>query len=210
VLLSDQLHDFDVHCPLATLPLKFKTTPSTVPNSVPYLFGEPGKIRQWRDRLTEFKGLKVGLVWAGSPGHGNDRNRSIALGALAPLAGTPTVTFVSLQKGKPAEQAHHPSEKLHLMDWTSELLDFADTAALIECLDLVIAVDTSTAHLAGAIGKPVWLLLPFVPDWRWMLDRPDSPWYPTMRLFRQPSIGDWTSTIHQVAQALRERPIAHS
>ncbi len=123
---------------------------------------------------------------------------------FAPLACLKGVTFYSLQKGKTGKQAKNPPAGMKLIDYTDEIGDFSDTAALIENLDLVIAVDTSVAHLAGALGKPVWTLLPFVPDWRWFLDREDSPWYPTMRLFRQPSLGDWESVIHRITHQLHK------
>jgi hypothetical protein len=140
-------------------------------------------------------GKKIGLVWAGRPSHPKDRDRSIPLERLSPILNESGPTLFSLQKGgEPAAS---------ITDWTSELNDFADTAGLIQNLDLVVTVDTSVAHLAAAMGKPTWLLLAWVPDWRWMLGRGDSPWYPTLRLFRQPSIGDWETPINQVAEALK-------
>jgi hypothetical protein len=147
--------------------------------------------------------LKVGLAWAGSTKHKNDRNRSIQLATLAPLGQIPGVHFISLQKAAAAQASTPPG--MNLVDCTDDLKDFADTAALIANLDLVITVDTAVAHLAGAMAKPVWILLPFAPDWRWLLHRQDSPWYPTMRLFRQPTWGDWHSVIMQVAHALSSR-----
>jgi len=146
--------------------------------------------------------MNVGLTWGGSPFHHNDRNRSIKLASMAPLARVPGVRFFSLQKGEAADQANTPPSGMELVNWSDELTDFADTAALIANLDLVIAVDTAVAHLTGALGKPVWTLLPFVPDWRWMLNRQDSPWYPSMRLFRQSSKGNWESVITRVAHEL--------
>ncbi len=145
---------------------------------------------------------KVGLVWAGSSTHKNDRNRSMKLAHLITLGQISGVRLFSLQKGDAAIQAKNPPAGVELVDWTDELKDFADTAALIANLDLIIAVDTSLAHLAGAMGKPVWMLLPFVPDWRWLLEREDSPWYPSMRLFRQPCRGDWESVIRRMAEEL--------
>jgi len=197
------LPPFDVHCPLLSLPKVFGTTLGDVPNAVPYLGPDAVDAGIWRQLLDgPAQALKVGLVWAGSPGHKNDRNRSMNLTTLAPLGKVPGIQFFSLQKGEPAAQARAMPAGLELIDWTHELKDFADTAALIANLDLVIAVDTAVAHLAGAMGKPVWVLLPFVPDWRWMQKREDSPWYPTMRLFRQPSLGDWDSLIERVAGEL--------
>ena len=145
----------------------------------------------------------MGIAWAGRPTHPNDRNRSLKLGAFAPLAQLAGVRFVSLQKGEAAAEAKSPPEGMELLDAGPELTDFADSAALIATLDLVIAVDTSVVHLAGALGKPVWVLLPFAPDWRWLLNRDDSPWYPTMRLFRQQRRMDWEPVIAQVHEQLR-------
>jgi hypothetical protein len=146
--------------------------------------------------------LKVGLAWAGNPINRSDRLRSIALDTLAPLAKVVGVDFFSLLKGPSAVAAKNPPAGMRIVDWSDELQDFADTAALITALDLVICVDTAVAHLAGALGKPVWLLLPFAPDWRWMLNRSDSPWYPTMRLIRQPRPGEWEKPIQQIAGEL--------
>ena len=148
---------------------------------------------------------RIGLVWAGKAISPADATRSIALSRLAPLASVARVRFYSLQKGEAASQAQSPPAGMELTDWTSDLNDFADTAALISNLDLVISVDTSVAHLSGALAKPVWVLIPFAPDWRWMLGRDDSPWYPTMRLFRQPRWGNWDGAISSLAEALRER-----
>jgi hypothetical protein len=144
----------------------------------------------------------VGLAWAGNPINPNDRRRSAPLSAFASLGAVDGVRWISLQKGPATVQARQPPDELALFDWTSELNDLADTAALVACLDLVISVDTAVAHLAGALGEPVWVLIPFVPDWRWMLGRLDSPWYPTMRLFRQPHPGDWQHPIEQIAHEL--------
>ncbi len=194
---------FDFHCPLLSLPRAFATTLANIPNIVPYLQADAEDARRWQRRLADHCSIvKVGLVWAGKAAHKNDRNRSMKLARLAPLAQAPGVLFFSLQKGEAAVEGKTPPASLELIDWTEELKDFADTAALIANLDLVIAVDTAVAHLAGAMGKPVWTLLPFVPDWRWMLERKDSPWYPSMRLFRQPSLGDWDSVVTRVAEAL--------
>jgi hypothetical protein len=197
---GETLPEFDVHCPLMSLPKVFGTTVQTVPGQAPYLAAGAELAERWRERVEGLPGRKVGLAWAGRPGHGNDRNRSIRLNQLEKLGIVAGVSFVSLQKGEAARQQ---TPGLTITDWTADLNDFADTAALIANLDLVIAVDTAVAHLAGALGKPVWVLLPFVPDWRWMLDREDSPWYPTMRLFRQPAIGDWETPISRIVEALK-------
>jgi tetratricopeptide (TPR) repeat protein len=201
---------FDVHCPLMSLPLALGLTLETIPDTVPYLRADPDQARAWAIRLASLPGLRVGLVWAGNPrpndpaANAIDRRRSMALTQLAPFAAVPGVSFVSLQKGSPAEQMRTPPPGLVLTDWTEELWDFADTAALIAGLDLVISVDTSVAHLAGALGKPVWVLNRYDACWRWLYDRTDSPWYPTARLFRQRVHGEWGSVIQEVAVALRE------
>ncbi|MGD0390624.1 MAG: tetratricopeptide repeat protein [Tepidisphaeraceae bacterium] len=203
VARGQPLPAFDLHCPLLSLPHVFRTNFANIPNIVPYLHADAEDAGRWQHRLAEHRPLvRVGLAWAGNPDNKNDRNRSIKLASLAPLGQAPGVRFFSLQKGEAAAQAKNPPPGMELVDWTAELKDFADTAALIANLDLVIAVDTAVAHLAGAMNKPVWTLLPFVPDWRWQLERQDSPWYPSMRLFRQPCAGNWDSVITRVVDAL--------
>jgi hypothetical protein len=200
--------EFDLQCPLLSLPLAFGTLLDTVPNRVPYLTPEPQLCEQWGKLIGErASGLKVGLTWAGSPTHQNDRKRSLTLNQLLPLAQAAGVTFFSLQKGPAAQQANDPAIGFPIADLTARLTDFADTAAMISQLDLVITVDTVIAHLAGALGKPVWVFLPRVPDWRWMLDREDTPWYPTMRLFRQEVHGQWEKPIRRAAGCLMTRSI---
>lgn len=201
---TDPSPDCDVRFPLLSLPRLFRTIEQTIPNAVPYLIPDSSRVEHWRGKVSHGRpGLNVGIVWAGNPSHRYDRRRSIALSKLAPLARTTGVWFFSLQKGEAAAQARTPPLELRLTDWTSELHDFVDTAALVASLDLIISVDTAVAHLAAALGKPVWMLLPFVPDWRWMRDRSDSPWYPTLRLFRQSSSpNDWDEPIARVAREL--------
>ncbi|WP_428489173.1 tetratricopeptide repeat protein [Rhodopila sp.] len=200
---------FDYHCPLASLPLALRTTLATIPSEPRYLSAAAEPCRYWRQLLSGVEPLKVGLVWAGSARQGDpgleliDRRRSIPLAAFAPLARISGVSLVSLQKGPAAAQLRMPPAGLHLHDWNDQLEDFADTAALVDALDLVISVDTAVAHLAGALGKPVWLLNRFDTCWRWLLHRHDSPWYPTVRLFRQPAMGDWCSVIAGVRDQLR-------
>jgi tetratricopeptide (TPR) repeat protein len=207
---GEPLPAFGLHCPIMSLPLAFGTHPENIPATIPYLRSDVQKTDAWRKRLEHKAALKVGLVWAGAPRPENraanrtDRRRSISLSQLAPLGGVSGVIFVSLQKGSPAAQAKSPPGGMTLEDWTDELHDFADTAALVSALDLVISVDTSVAHLAGALGKPVWLLNRFDTCWRWMMEREDTPWYPTMRIFRQPEAGDWDSVIVRVVEALAE------
>jgi len=200
---------FDVHCPLLSLPLALGTTLETIPAAVPYLFANPDQTLAWRIRVSGLPGLRVGLVWAGNPRTGDpaanavDRRRSMPLARLAALGEVAGVSFVSLQKGHRSEEAKAPPAGMSLWDWTDELWDFADTAALIEALDLVISVDTSVVHLAGALGKPVWVLNRYDACWRWLHGRTDSPWYPSVRLFRQEKFGDWDGVIEAVVVALR-------
>ena len=195
-----------------SLPLRFDTTLDNIPASVPYLRAPADRLARWSGRLLRDArdAPKVGLVWAGDPrpslasAHRTDRRRSLHARACLPLLRVPGVNFVSLQMGASTRpQINEIPPELRPVDLMDEASDFADTAALIEQLDLVITVDTSVAHLAGALGKPVWILSRFDGCWRWLLDRDDSPWYPTARLFRQPQRGDWTSVIDRVADALR-------
>jgi tetratricopeptide (TPR) repeat protein len=198
---GEALPAFDVHCPLMSLPLAFGTTLATIPASVPYLHAPAGRTEAWRTRLSGMKRPRVGLVWSGRPDHKNDHNRSVALSRLSPLLSVAGAAFVSLQREY--READLPAlEKLPILRLDAALSDFADTATVIGELDLVISVDTAVAHLAGAMGKPLWLLLPQIQDWRWMRGRADSPWYPSARLFRQSQIGDWDSVIAAVAQEL--------
>ena len=200
---GEPLPAFEVQCPLLSLPRLFKTTVQSIPAQKDILIPDPDLAQAWRRRLEQQPpGFKVGLVWAGSPLHKKDRSRSIALALLAPLAAVNGLHFYSLQKGEAAGQAANLPASMRMTDWTEDLHDFADTAALIAQMDLIISVDTSVAHLAAAMGKPVWLLLQFVPDWRWLQNRDDCPWYPTMRLFRQTSFGDWLGVIGRVVEVL--------
>ena len=204
---SDPLPEHDIRCPMVSLPLAFGTTLETIPAAIPYLFADPSRAAVWCDRLAHVPGPRVGLVWGGASRLGDadavaaDQRRSIPLAALAPLASVESCSFVSLQIGSPADQETPAGMMLH--DFTASIEDFADTAALIENLDLIISVDTSVLHLAGAMGKPVWLLNRFDTCWRWFLEREDSPWYPSLRQFRQRESGEWTDVIQRVTQALR-------
>ena len=204
VAKGQPLPAFDVHCPLLSLPHRFATEMTTIPKDIPYLHADADAIETWQQRWAPYShALKVGIVWAGSPTHKNDRNRSVKLATLTPLAEVRGVRFISIQKGEAATEAKSPPQGMELLDAGQELKDFADTAALVATLDLVIAVDTSVAHLAGALGKPVWVLLPFSADWRWLFDRSDSPWYPTMRLFRQRRAGEWDPVVAEVREQLQ-------
>jgi tetratricopeptide (TPR) repeat protein len=199
----------DYHCPLLSLPLALRREISGIPNDVPYLAAAPDKFQAWKQVLEQDGGRKVGIVCSGNPNHLSDRNRSIPLRQFSPLLET-GASFYLLQTECRAEDEAFLSETSRIRDLRQRLTDFTETAALIACLDLVISVDTSVAHLAGALGKPVWILLPFSPDWRWMLDREDSPWYPTARLFRQTEMGDWQGVIERVREALALRVEARS
>jgi tetratricopeptide (TPR) repeat protein len=195
---------FDLHCPLGSLPLAFGTRLDTIPFAESYIpAAAAAQVKAWDDRLGPRNRLRVGLVWSGNPDHKNDHNRSIPLHALAPLLDC-DVQLVSLQKGIRDQDRAFLGERPEIIDLTEQLTDFSDTAALIGCLDLVISVDTSVAHLAGALGAPVWTMLPFSPDWRWLLNRDDSPWYRSMRLFRQPERGDWASVVNRVRCELEQ------
>ena len=196
---GEALPAFDVHCPLGSLPLAFKTMPATVPAAIPYLRASEERIAKWRPRLEALPGKRIALAWAGNPNHINDRNRSIALARLQPLLTAPGVSVVGIQRDVPEADRDALAGLTHLGD---DLADFQDTAAVMALADLVITVDTSVAHLAGAMGRPLWVLLPSWPDWRWTLDGERSPWYPDARLFRQGADGDWDPVIARLAREL--------
>ncbi|GMQ89767.1 MAG: tetratricopeptide repeat protein [Gammaproteobacteria bacterium] len=191
---------FDLQVPMLSLAAVFDTHADTIPRNVPYLHAEPAQVQAWSGRLQQGT-YKVGICWAGRATPRN-RHRACSLTAFAPLARVAGVSFCSLQKGPAANEADNPPHGMELTDYSKELNDFADTAALVSNLDLVITIDTAVAHLAGALGRPVWTLLSYVPAWSYLLGREDSLWYPTMRLFRQPGIGDWESVMEQVVTAL--------
>jgi hypothetical protein len=193
--------DFDLHCELMGLPAVLGLQPSDLPGPIPYLLPDPDRLAKWRARLAELRRPVVALTWAGRPTHPNDANRSLSLATLAPLA-MPGVSFVAIQKGRAAAQAASPPAGMTLLSLDAEIRDFDDTAAILCVADLLISVDSSPVHLAGALGRPAWVMLPFVPDWRWLLDRSDTPWYPHHTLFRQQRRGDWPSAIAAVASRL--------
>ena len=193
---------FDVHCPLGSLPLAFKTESATVPANIPYLSADNARLAKWSARIGALERPRIALAWAGNPSHLNDRNRSVPFAKLAPLLSIPA-RFVSIQRDVRGEDAIALAGDSRVTNLGAELDNFADTAALIAQCDLVIAVDTAVAHLAGAMGRPLWMLLPFAPDWRWTLDGETSPWYPTARLFRQTSLGDWDGVIARVGEVLK-------
>ena len=198
---GEAIPDFDFHIPFMSLPRILFEEVDFFSQAIPYLQAHEEKLEHWRNVLSAIPGYRVGIVWAGSPVHKNDRNRSINLERMAPLASIPGISLISLQKGSGESQVadcHFP-----ITNFGSKIQDFEDTAAILKHLDLLISVDTSVVHLAGALGQPVWTLLPTAPDWRWMLDREDSPWYPSMRLFRQPHHGDWDSVIQRIVEELK-------
>ncbi|MCW5979875.1 MAG: tetratricopeptide repeat protein [Bryobacteraceae bacterium] len=197
------LPDFDFHIPLMSLPRVFETTLETIPSDTPYLAINPDLVGYWRRRIGFPGRRKIGLVWGGNAGFKNELRRGLPLETFRPLAALRDVALFSLQRGPQARQleALPPGMKVHHLE--PEENQITDTAAILHVLDRVITVDTMVAHLAGALARPVWTLLSFAPDWRWLLDRPDSPWYPTMRLFRQPREGDWETVVHRVAAELK-------
>jgi hypothetical protein len=198
---GEALPPFDLHCPLLSLPLALGTDMATIPAAIPYIVPPASNTRRWRERLPARRPL-IGLTWSGGREHDNDINRSLRFAALAPLLDLPDVSFVSLQRYVREEDATDLRGRSDVISIGAEFRDFADTAAAIAALDAVIAVDTAVAHLAGAMGKPLLLLLPFAADFRWLRERADNPWYPTARLYRQPKFGDWYGAIATLAQDL--------
>jgi tetratricopeptide (TPR) repeat protein len=198
--LGEPLPAFDLHCALMSLPLAFDTRLDSIPADIPYLAAPEAHVQRWRERLAAIARPRVGLAWSGSRTLRNDANRSIPLALLAPLA-RPGRSLVAVQKDiRDADRAAVAA--LGIASFENELHDFRDTAALVAACDVIVSVDTSVAHLAGAMGRTVFVLLPFSPDWRWLLDREDSPWYPTARLFRQERSGDREAVISRLAAAL--------
>jgi hypothetical protein len=211
VLTSDDALDvaaFDLHCPMMSLPLVFGVRVDSIPADVPYLVPNASEVKSWSRRFMGDLRPAVGLVWAGSATLRDDAQRSIALQALQPVLDIDSVRWVSLQKGEGAAQL--AGFEAPVDDWLSDCTDLMDTAALVENLDLVIAVDTAVAHLAGALGKSVWLLNRHGSEWRWGLEGESTTWYPTMRLFRQSRHGDWVGVIERVKVALEQRCEAKS
>jgi Flp pilus assembly protein TadD len=192
---------FDVHCPLGSLPLALQTELATVPAQIPYRAADPTRLAKWSARIDGLRRPRVAIAWSGNASHDNDRNRSIAFARLARLFDTPAA-FVSVQRDVRDSDAAALAAETRVTSVGSELDDFSDTAAVLALCDLVIAVDTAVVHLAGAMGRPVWVLVPFAPDWRWGLTGETTPWYPTARVFRQTSPGDWDSVLARVGAEL--------
>ena len=203
---GNPLPDFDAYCPIMSLPFIFKTDINDIPGKVPYLRPDMEKVSKWKAQLGESKKMRIGLVWSGAERHKNDHNRTMKLAQFAPLFELP-IEWHSLQKEYRSSDAEQLSLFSFIHQHQNQLVDFSDTAALIECMDLIISVDTSVAHLAGAMNKKVWILIPFIPDFRWMLDRNDSPWYPSATLFRQTKRNDWEGVIKQVRGCLKNHVI---
>jgi tetratricopeptide (TPR) repeat protein len=202
VARGDPLPDFDCHCPLMSLPLAFQTDASSIPSATAYLRADPDHMARWTERLGTKRALRIGIVWSGNPKHGDDYKRSLHLADF--VRGLPKgAECYGLQKDIRAQDRETLEIYPDIVFLGDQIADFADTAALCELMDVIVSVDTSVAHLAGALGRPLWLLLPFNPDWRWLLDRDDSPWYPSARLFRQPKLGDWPSLLANVREKLQ-------
>ncbi|MBO6947037.1 MAG: tetratricopeptide repeat protein [Rhodospirillales bacterium] len=200
---DDPVPDADYQVPLLSLPGLLGTTPETIPAAEGYLMSDPALVRKWREKLGASSHQRcIGLVWAGNPDNNTDYKRSIPLERLVPMLELPGCRFFSLQINPAAQELDRLDTSLRPMPLFDETLAFSEVAAAVSALDLLITVDTSLAHLAGALGRPVWTMISFVPDWRWQLKRSQTPWYDSMRLFRQPEIGDWTGTVEAVCDAL--------
>lgn len=199
---GEVLPDFDVQCPMLSLPLAFSTQLDSIPSDIPYLQVPPALRGKWDERLIRSTGPRVGLAWFGNRGHKNDRNRSIPSEAIARFVAQSPVVLHCLQKDFARSEDAAIAASAKMLCFNAAITDFSETAAFVERLDLVISVDTSVAHLAGGMGKPLWVLLPYVPDWRWLLDRDDSLWYPSARLFRQPSPKNWDAVLAKVRTEL--------
>ena len=197
---GEELTIFDYHCPLMTLPYAFKTNLTNLPNTIPYLKANQIKINEWVEKLGNKQKIRIGIVWSGNINHGNDKNRSIMLQKILPYL-SEKYEYISMQK-EVRDVDRHILESSVIRQFTSEINDFSDTAAICELMDLIISVDTSIAHLAGAMGKKSWVLLPYAPDWRWLLDTEQSPWYPSLRLYRQKTKGVWDEVLKQVSTDL--------
>jgi tetratricopeptide (TPR) repeat protein len=202
---GETLPPFDLQCPLASLPLAFKTELSNVPAEIPYLRASEDRIARWRRRLEAIAAPRIAIAWSGRETHINDRNRSIALSQLEPLLASPGVHFVSIQRELRPADAGRLAGETRIVHVGGDLADFSDTAAVLALCDLTISVDTSVAHLAAAMGRPTYVLIPFQPDWRWTVDGDRSPWYPQARLFRQPAPGDWKPVLTHVSEELAKR-----
>jgi hypothetical protein len=207
VAAGEAMPEFDVHAPLLSLPGIVGTTLESIPGKGPYLFADEALVVQWREALTGVAGFRIGINWRGRADKSESRKRDVPLALMASLAAIPGVQLISVQRGPGQEDLKGAGARLPVIDlgeFDTEHGSFMDTAAIMKNVDLMISSDTAVPHLAGALGIPVWVALPFVPDWRWLLDRSDSPWYPTMRLFRQKKAGDWAGVFREIETALRQ------
>jgi hypothetical protein len=193
---------FDVYCEMMSLPMAMGLKLSDLPGKIPYLSPDPARVDYWRKYLAGYAKPLVAVVWAGRPTHANDANRSMTLETIAPLS-VPGVTLLSIQKGSGEGAALNPPAGMNLFSLSPQIRDFEDTAAILSVVDLLISVDSSPVHLAGALDRPAWVMLPRLPDWRWLLNRDDTPWYPSVRLFRQNKPQDWSDVVERVAKELR-------
>ena len=193
--------NFDLHCEMMSLPLALGLQLADLPGPMPYLLPDPARLAHWRARLAALPRPLVALAWAGRPTHFNDANRSMTLESLAPLA-RPGISYLAIQKGPAADQTSRPPPGMALTSLSEEIRDFDDTAAILCLTDLLISVDSSPVHLAGALGRPAWVMLPCANDWRWLVGRSDTPWYPGHRLFRQHRRHDWSGVTRDIAAAL--------
>ena len=192
---------FDMHCEMMSLPMAMGLKLSDLPGRMPYLSPDPVRVERWRARLAPLGGVKLALCWAGRPTHSNDAARSMSVADLSPLA-MPGITFLSVQKGEKAVQAHHPPPGMAIIPIGDEIKDFEDTAAVLNLADGLVSIDSSPVHLAGGLGRPVWVMLSFVHDWRWLQNRGDSPWYPSVKLFRQDAPNEWSGVTRAIAADL--------
>jgi Flp pilus assembly protein TadD len=201
--------DYAAFCPLSGLPRLAGTRVDNVPAPIPYLRADPSRVALWKQRLDGLVPAgfrRIGVIWAGRATHNNDRNRSALLSDFLPIANVPGIALLALQKGPKTGQAGEYYGRAPLINVGAEIQDYDDTMAILENLERLVTVDTSVAHLAGAMGRPVWIMLPRAPDWRWLLEREDSPWYPTVRLFRQTQVRRWDDVAQRIAAALRQMP----
>jgi ADP-heptose:LPS heptosyltransferase len=208
VVRGEQLPEFDYHCSLMSLPMLFQSNLHSIPTPISYLQHHPAKAFFWKKRLGKKTKPRIGLVWSGNPDHTNDQNRSISLSELISCL-PERYEYISLQKKLRPNDRETLDKNRNIHNFIDDLKDFSDTAGLIECLDLVISVDTSVAHLAGSLGKETWVLLPFRPDWRWMLDRNDSPWYKSLKLYRQQAVNAWDGVYKEIKRDLLGRGLTN-
>jgi hypothetical protein len=202
IAYGETVPEFDYHCPLLSLPLAFETRLGTIPANIPYIAASDDRVVKWKKRMPNSEVPRVGIAWAGNPTYKDDQARSIGLTRLSPLLSLSGVKFISIQKDLRPGDRDILRNSPHVTHFGDEIEDFDDTAAIVSLLDLVISSDTSIVHLAGALGKRVWILLQYSAEWRWLLGRTDSPWYPNARLFRQPKIDDWESVVREVQREL--------